>query len=107
MTTWKQIPGGLARISAGSRTNVWGVNSGSSVYRYTLNDANPWVQIPGGLSGYGAKLPSGRLGRPEDVAAVTAFLLSDDAVHVNGAIVAVDAGVSARLATPPLFDGGP
>jgi len=62
-------------------------------------------QIPGGLAGYGAKLPSGRLGQPDDVAAVTTFLLSDDAVHVNGAIVAVDAGVSARLATPQLLDG--
>ena len=54
MATWKQIAGGLSAISAGSRTNVWGVNSADQIWRYTNQDANPWLQIPGGLSDVGA-----------------------------------------------------
>jgi NAD(P)-dependent dehydrogenase (short-subunit alcohol dehydrogenase family) len=33
-----------------------------------------------------------RYGRPEDAAAVVAFLLSEQAAHVNGAAWTVDAG---------------
>ncbi|MEU1899575.1 tectonin domain-containing protein, partial [Nocardiopsis dassonvillei] len=42
--------GALTRISTGSRTIVWGVNSSAAIYRYTNDDANPWVNIPGGLT---------------------------------------------------------
>jgi len=51
---WKQIPGSLARISAGSVTNVWGVNSSASIFRYAGNDSNSWAQIPGSLTDIGA-----------------------------------------------------
>lgn len=54
MAQWKNIAGGLAAISAGSRSNVWGVNAGGNIFRYTNNDASPWVQIPGALSDIGA-----------------------------------------------------
>ena len=37
-------------------------------------------------------IPLGREGLPEDVAAPIAFLLSDDAAYVNGAILAIDGG---------------
>ncbi len=40
--------------------------------------------------------PVGRLGVPEEVAAVAAFLASDDASFVTGAAVPVDGGYSAR-----------
>jgi NAD(P)-dependent dehydrogenase (short-subunit alcohol dehydrogenase family) len=39
-----------------------------------------------------ARHPLGRMGRPEDVAAVVAYLLSDDARFVNGAAMTVDGG---------------
>ncbi|MEU8781781.1 tectonin domain-containing protein [Streptomyces sp. NPDC048637] len=54
MADWKLISGSLTAISAGSRTNVWGVDSAGGIYRYTNNDASPWVKIPGGLSDIGA-----------------------------------------------------
>ncbi|MET0727274.1 MAG: SDR family oxidoreductase [Acidimicrobiales bacterium] len=44
--------------------------------------------------------PLGRLGRSEEVAAVVAFLLSDQASFVNGIDVLVDGGVYAALTGP-------
>lgn len=40
--------------------------------------------------------PAGRLGRPEEVASVVAFLASDDASFVNGAALLVDGGYVAQ-----------
>ena len=43
------------------------------------------------------KASLGRAGRPEEVAEVAAFLCSDRASFVSGAIIPVDGGWSARL----------
>ena len=42
----------------------------------------------------GAKLPWGRLGRPEEMAKVIAFLASDDASYITGAGLRADAGLT-------------
>ena len=39
---------------------------------------------------------SPRLGRPEDIAAMVAFLLSDDGAWVNGQVISVDGGATVR-----------
>lgn len=41
---------------------------------------------------FAAKLPLRRLGRPEDVAALLAFLASDDAAFITGQAVVIDGG---------------
>ncbi|MEA2228865.1 MAG: 3-oxoacyl-[acyl-carrier protein] reductase [Solirubrobacteraceae bacterium] len=40
-------------------------------------------------------VPAGRVGKPEEVAAAVAFLVSDDAAYVNGATLSVDGGLGA------------
>lgn len=39
--------------------------------------------------------PLGRMGAPEDVAALTDFLVSDEASYISGQVIAVDGGYSA------------
>ncbi len=41
-----------------------------------------------------ASIPAGRMGTPEDVAKVAAFLASDDASYVTGEIIKVDGGIA-------------
>ncbi len=40
------------------------------------------------------KVPLGRLGNPDEIAAVYAFLASDEASYVNGAVIEVSGGIS-------------
>jgi NAD(P)-dependent dehydrogenase (short-subunit alcohol dehydrogenase family) len=42
-----------------------------------------------------ARIPAGRYGSPEEVATLVAFLASDDARYINGAVHAVDGGRTA------------
>ena len=48
------------------------------------------------LDGMRASLHSPRLGRPEDVAALVAFLVSDDGEWINGQVINIDGGMVLR-----------
>ena len=48
---------------------------------------------PEGLAHYTSRCPLGRLGRPDDIADVFAFLASDDARFITGQGIMVDGGV--------------
>ena len=52
-------------------------------------------KMPGDvLEAMAKKVPNGRLGAPEEVANVFAFLASDDASYINGAVISVDGGMT-------------
>jgi 3-oxoacyl-[acyl-carrier protein] reductase len=46
------------------------------------------------LGDMAAKVPLGRLGLPEEIANVFAFLASDEASYINGAVISVDGGMT-------------
>ncbi len=60
-----------------------------------------WLDsMPVGLAGYEVQIPQNRLGRPEEIADAAAWLASDESSYVNGAVIPVDGGCWAKLASP-------
>jgi 3-oxoacyl-[acyl-carrier protein] reductase len=45
------------------------------------------------IAEYKAKIPAGRLAQPNEVARVVAWLASDDAAYISGAVIPVDGGL--------------
>lgn len=48
------------------------------------------------LGNYLARIPFGRLGRPDEIASVVEFLMSEDSSYISGAIIDVNGGLYAR-----------
>jgi NAD(P)-dependent dehydrogenase (short-subunit alcohol dehydrogenase family) len=60
-----------------------------------------WLdQFPVGRAGYEAQIPQGRMGRPDEIADAVLWLASDESSYVNGAVIPVDGGCWAKLASP-------
>ncbi|HYK32707.1 MAG TPA: SDR family NAD(P)-dependent oxidoreductase [Streptosporangiaceae bacterium] len=47
------------------------------------------------MADFAARTPAGRIGRPSDIADTVAFLASDEASYLQGAVMMVDGGVTA------------
>jgi glucose 1-dehydrogenase len=70
-------------------------------HRIQVNAIEPgWIDTPGERRSFseemiereGAKLPLGRLGKPEEIGRAAVYLCSSDADYVTGAILVVDGG---------------
>jgi NAD(P)-dependent dehydrogenase (short-subunit alcohol dehydrogenase family) len=67
----------------------------------TINAVGPGTILTPGLAGFGEEqkaewanlMPVGRLGKPEEVAAAVAYLLSDEASFITGHTLLIDGGL--------------
>jgi 3-oxoacyl-[acyl-carrier protein] reductase len=44
-----------------------------------------------------AQIPAGRFAKPEEVAGLAAFLMSEPAAYISGTVLPIDGGVTAQL----------
>lgn len=96
------VPYGATK--AGVRHMMRSIAQELAPYRITANSIGPgliatnfgggdWSR-PGAKEAAGQGIPLGRIGEPEDVAAVAAFLASDEASFVTGSYYLVDGGMA-------------
>jgi NAD(P)-dependent dehydrogenase (short-subunit alcohol dehydrogenase family) len=87
---------GLVRVSAIDLAGE-GVRVNAVLPGITETPMNHWwMDDPAQRARTAASIPLGRPARPEEIAAVIAFLASDDASYVTGAVWTADGGLTAR-----------
>jgi NAD(P)-dependent dehydrogenase (short-subunit alcohol dehydrogenase family) len=95
----------VAKAAVVNLTRVTAVENGRHGVRANAVLPGP-VQTPAferfapDLDFYASQMPMRRLGRPEDVAALVAFLASDDAAYISGAAIPVDGAMGAAIPAP-------
>jgi len=105
------IPGAMAYNMAKAAVDQMARTAACELaeHRIRVNIVHPgWTDTPGErkffheseLSEKGGELPWGRLAKPEEIASVIAFLLSEEASFINGVNLPVDGGVSASNGQP-------
>jgi len=89
-----------AKAALNQMSGTWAVEL--APHRIRVNVIEPgWIDTPGERAFYteeqlkeeGARLPLGRLGRPEEIARAVRFLASEDASYVTGSVMRVDGGI--------------
>ena len=86
---------GLTRVIASGYADR-GIRANAVVPGLTATRVNlPLLDNPELLAEVVKAIPLGRAGRPEEVAAVIAFLASDEASYVTGSVWAADGGLMA------------
>jgi NAD(P)-dependent dehydrogenase (short-subunit alcohol dehydrogenase family) len=78
----------------GIRVNA--VCPGDTDTQMLASGANPGEDHASHMARLGAAIPLGRVGRPEEVGRLVAYLLSDRAAFMTGALVPIDGGNSAQ-----------
>jgi NAD(P)-dependent dehydrogenase (short-subunit alcohol dehydrogenase family) len=92
---------GSSKAAVTQLTRTWAREYGSSGVRVNavvpgiIATENAQVGLDGDWSDFVAITPLGRVGRPEEVATAIAFLVSEDAAFINGAMLTVDGGALA------------
>jgi len=81
----------MAADYAGDRIRVNGVLPG--ITETPMNDW--WIDDPEQRAAIEASVPLGRAAQPDEIAGAVAFLASDDASYVTGALWAIDGGLTA------------
>jgi meso-butanediol dehydrogenase / (S,S)-butanediol dehydrogenase / diacetyl reductase len=78
-----------------------GVRINAVAPSFTSTDATvEFEKVEALIDAFRVRLPLGRAATPDEIAGVIAFLASEDARFINGAIVPVDGGVNASNGQP-------
>jgi NAD(P)-dependent dehydrogenase (short-subunit alcohol dehydrogenase family) len=80
--------------SIGRELAEYGITANSIGPAYAISNFAPWMSDPEYLKALAKTIPLGRVGKVEDVAAVAAFLASDEAGFVTGSFYLVDGGMT-------------
>ncbi len=85
---------GLVGIARSLTRELGGRNITANVVAPGFIDTEMTAVLPEDtVAGYKAAIPAGRLGEPAEVAAAVAFLASDAAGYISGAVLPVDGGL--------------
>jgi NAD(P)-dependent dehydrogenase (short-subunit alcohol dehydrogenase family) len=107
------MPYGMAKAALNQLTRYIAIDFGQSGIRCNtiiagLIESKPSIAEmlarPGVDEAFRTITAARRYGAPSDIARAAVFLCSDDAEYINGAQLAVDGGITARLPIPPLWD---